>query len=467
MKKVFICKAIALVAALMLVLTGCGAGGGTTDKPDAGKDNDKTAQDVSSIEMPTADLSNNSKVLKVFGWSSMGENETDGEAATYFEEEFGVTIEDTISTHATYWADLAKMVAAGNAPDVVDCAEGKFWPTPVANDLLQPWDGIIDFDSALWADTKELTNKYKWKGKTYFPIVSEFVQSWLFYNKNMFKNYGLEDQTPRALYERDEWTLDKMCELADMFIEKNNKNEVVQWGFTPQNLEPFFISGVELLEINGGTEYKNNLKDARIAKVMNSLYAISKAGSGAITTQDACPVFEREECAMLMSSATLVLEKRFEGLRQSDALGFAPLPKLDAESEYCLGVSVDPGYGLIKGAQNVELATLWVNYLKWFRLGENLCVQIPNKESTPAKERYNLKAKAGSAIMSEEDIAFVEKYLATNPQKVYYTFYDIVCAIGDQMMFKYDVFSGASQWSAAVNQLYPVYEAQLKDFIAD
>lgn len=458
-----------LLAMAMLFLSACGNGATTSDTAVNSGSSDSTnsaTTDISEIEMPTADLSNNSKVLKVFGWSSMSENNTDGEAAEYFQEEFGVTIDETISTHATYWADLAKMVSAGNAPDVVDCAYDKFWPVPVSENLLEPWDDLIDFDSPLWADTKEQTELVKWKDKIYFPVISQFVQSWLYYNKNMFKNYGLEDMTPRALYEKDEWTLDKLLELSDKFVEKNNKNEIVQWGFTPQNVEPLSISGVQIVEIINGKEYKNNLKDSRLAKVMNSFYTISGAGSGSMSVKDACPLFEQEKVAMLLSHADITLQRRFEHLRQADALGFAPMPKLDNESNYNVEISLDPGYGLIKGAKNKELATLWVNYLKWFRLGENLCVEIPKSVKTAAVERYNLKAKAGSAALSQEDIDFINKYLDSNPTKVYTNYRSIIQNFGELLeVYKWQVFAGSAQWSAVVQQLYPTYEAQLKDYI--
>ena len=170
---------------------------------------------------------------------------------------------------------------------------------------------------------------------------------------------------------------------------------------------------------------------------------------------------------MLLSSATLTLETRFADLREKDALGFAPMPKLDSETTQYVETAIDPGYGLIKGAKNVELATLWVNYLKWFRLGENFCVQIPISEDTPAKQRYGLKQKAGSATLSEEDIAFINKYLESKPEKVYCTYRSLVRNMGDLSTFKWDFFSGKSQWSAVVQEIYPRYETQLKKWVKE
>lgn len=461
MKKTALLRLLSVAFALSLSLTACGPA--ETDSKPTGGEKENTQVDTSEIEMPTADLSNNSKVLKVFGWSSMSENETDGEAAEYFKEEFGVTLDETVSTHGTYWSDLAKMVAAGNAPDVVDLSYDKYFPTPMSGGLLEPWDGLIDFSSDLWASTKDLVEANKWKDKIYCPVISEFVSSWCYYNKNMFKNYGLEEQNPRALWEKGEWTLDKMISLSDEFLEKNNRNEVTQYGMTVQNIELLSTTGIQLFDIKNGTEIVNNLNNPKIAKVFNDTYKVSEAGSGSFAmSADACPLFEQEKCAMLISGATLTLETRFADLRAKDAVGFAPLPVLDSEVGQTVEVSIDPGYGLIKGAKNKELATLWVNYLKWFRLGENLCVQVPSAKDTPAKQRYNIKEKAGSAALSDEDIAFINKFIESNPTKVYTTYRSMIQNMGDLTKFKWDFFTGKTKWSAAVQQLNPIYTAQLK-----
>lgn len=468
MKKKVLQKAVCLLVVMVLFLSGCGTNGGGGTQSGGNSNNTNTSTDIMGIEMPTADLSNNDKVLTLFGWSSMDENETDGEAARYFEEEFGVTIDVTISTHDTYWTDFAKMVAAGNAPDVVDLTYPYFYPTPVSEDLLQPWDGLIDFNTPLWADTKSLIDTITWEDKIYFPVISEFVANWLYYNKSMFQNYGLEDETPRALYEQDKWTLDKMVELAGQFVEKNNRNEIVQWGFTAQTYEPLVISGVQIVEVNNGTKYVNNLRDPKIAKVMNAMSDMSPGlGSGAWTGYDANPIFLREECAMMMSHAHLTVSKTLEDLHISNSLGLAPYPKLDENSKYCVEMAIDPGYGLANvDGVNKELAVLWVEYLKWFRLGENACVQIPTTENTPAKERYNLKPVSTAFTISDEDAKFIEEYLNDeNTQKVYNTYRSIISNVGDFNLFKYSVFAGETTWSTALQQLYPRYETKLKEFI--
>ncbi len=461
-----------MLALTMLFLAACGktdtasTGSDTVADTSSVVDTGNDTQVTTEIEMPTADLSKNSKVLHVYSWCTMSEEVDDGVASEYFKKEFGVTFKETIATHEAYWVDLAKMVAAGNAPDVVNCAYDKYWTTPVSDGLLEPWDGLIDFNTPLWADTKDTIESIKWKDKIYFPVLGEYIHSWLYYNKNMFKNYGLEDMTPRALYEKGEWTLDKFLEISNKFVEKNNKNEIVQWGFTPQNLEPLSISGVQIVEVNNGTSYKNNLRDARIAKVMNAFYTISAAGTGSMSVKDACPLFEQEKAAMLMSHADLLVQRRFEPLRQADAMGFAPLPRLEKDGKHVVEVNIDPGFGLGKGAKNKELAALWMNYLKWFHLGDNFCHELPKAEKSIAEKHYNIKPKAGSVTISKEDEEFIKKFLATNPERVPTTYRSVVRNFGELLeVYKWQIFAGAVQWSAAVQQMYPTYEARLKELV--
>lgn len=76
------------------------------------------------------------------------------------------------------------------------------------------------------------SNSNKWKGKTYVPFMSETLQTWFIYNTKMFKDYGLNKQTPRTYYEKNDWTWARMQELADKFVKKNASKEIVQWGLT-------------------------------------------------------------------------------------------------------------------------------------------------------------------------------------------------------------------------------------------
>ncbi len=466
MKRNLFIRMSALIIAILLMLSACGKSGnsGQTGNNNGGDKGDAT--DIMTIPMPTRDLSNNDKVLTMFAWTSMVENNFDGVAASYFQKEFDVKIDVTIVDQTNYWADYAKMVAAGNAPDIIDTEYFSFWPLPVTRNLYQTWDGIIDFSTPLWADVKDLIETYQWKGKTYYPILGSYIPSWVYYNEAMFKDYGLEDMTPRALYEKDEWTLEKLLYLANQFVEKNNKNEITQYGLVHMSYEPIRITGVPLFEVTGDGKYQNNLKDAKIAKLMNGMQSISPGmGTGAWSERDCNTNFASGKSAMALSFSNSLTDGVFADFMNDDILGIAPYPKLDDESPYYCTLVVDPGYGLsnVDGV-NKDLAALYVEYLKWFKLGENICREIPIEGDTPAKVKYNLKPVSRAAYIAQEDIDFMNEYLNDEDVEVVYNNYQgiISQAGGDVGLFKDAIFYGYKPWSAYVEQLYPKYEGILK-----
>lgn len=119
----------------------------------------------------------------------------------------------------------------------------------------------------------------------------------------------------------------------------------------------------------------------------------------------------------LISASTLLLETRFAHLREANTLGFGPLPRLDKETPQMVEMAIDPGYGLITGTPKQGVGALWLNYLKWFRLGESLCVEVPVTQDTPAKARYGLEKEPGAATLSDEDIAFTTSFWKAIPKR--------------------------------------------------
>ncbi len=470
MNRKFFVRMLALVIAVLMLLSACGeSGDGGQTSSQSGEVSTGDANDIMSIPMPTRDLSNNDKVLTMLSYTTLVENNFDGVAASYFQKEYGVTIEVTVTSDDNYLADYAKMIAAGDAPDIIDMDYFRYWPQPIVRNLYQSWDGVIDFSTPLWADVQDILEQYRWKGNTYYPILGRYIPSWVYYNKSMFSNYGLEDMTPRALYERDEWTFDNLLYLANQFVEKDNKNKVTQYGLVHMSYEPIRITGVSIFKVNNDGTYENNIRDAKIAKVMNGIQSIGPGmGTGAWSERDCNTNFVQGKSAMAMGFSNSLTDGTFADYMNDGNLGIAPYPKLDEESPYYCTLVVDPGYGLsnVDGV-NKELAGLYIEYLKWFKLGENICREIPVTTETPAQARYNLKPVSRAAYISEEDQAFMLEYLSDESVEVVYNDYQgIITRIGgDAGLFKDAIFYGYKPWSSYVEELEPKYEAILKALV--
>lgn len=187
--------------------------------------------------------------------------------------------------------------------------------------------------------------------------MSETLQTWFIYNTKMFKDYGLNKQTPRTYYEKNDWTWARMQELADKFVKKNASKEIVQWGLTMQTGDLIATTGLELVSGNGKGGYVYNLKDAKVAKMMNLMYDMGTAGSGSLYTGDAITGFKSGKVAMIITNAS-TLTVDFNDMRKSGRIDWVPMPKMDASSNYYNQSSFDPAGGS-RSAQRIRRVPLF------------------------------------------------------------------------------------------------------------
>ena len=182
------------------------------ERPDSIGDVDYS-YDISSIEMPKRKLKD--KTLTYFSWSKMIEGKT--ESITLMKKEFGIKFEPIIVNKDNYWDTLATMIVAGKSPDLVVTTSWDYYPAPISLGLLQPLDGILDLEDELWEDTYAFNNEIAWNGKHYFVYNTAQIGSWLYYNKNMFKNFGVK-KTPKDYFLEDNWTWETLKEVEDHCI---------------------------------------------------------------------------------------------------------------------------------------------------------------------------------------------------------------------------------------------------------
>ena len=422
-----------------------------------------TKFDVTTAKMPSRDVEK--KELVYFSWTKLEDQygKTAKSLPVLFKKEFGIELTGHFSTHDTYWEDLAKLKAAQESPDLVDLPNWNFYPLPITEELLQPLDSLIDFSNPMWDDTKTIREKNKWNNKTYVPFVSESLQTWFIYNTKMFKDYGIKN-TPRELYNKDEWTWDAMHELAKKFVKKDASREVVQWGLTMQTGDLIATTGLELVSGDGKGGYVYNLKDPKVAKLMNLMYDMGVAGDNSLYTGDAITGFKSGKVAMIITNAGTIISD-FNEMRVAGKIDWVPMPKMDKDSPYYNQSSFDPGWGIPVGAKNAEGAALFIEYLKWFDLGYQFCSQIPTTKNNAASTKYKLTDKADATKqLTAEEAAWTKSIIAKN--------YDTVSImwqswLGTMVLPGYGtVTSGAKQWSAALEEEFPATNALLQSYVA-
>lgn len=474
-------KLLALGLSFALAISMCAGCGGQSNSGDDGADvewNDDTQDvasgtynpyansdfDVTTAEMPTRELKN--KVIKYYSWTSLEEElnaDSYGAKSLYniMKKEFGVTFEQVaVGTHENYWGTLATLIASGNAPDLVKLPNWNAYPAPVSKDLLQPMDGLIDFSNPLWDDTKEVREAHKWNGKTYIAYAWEQLNTWFFYNKQMFKDYGLSNKTPYELWKEDKWTWEAMEDLANQFVKKDASGEVVQWGMAMQNTDLLATTGLELVDVEG----KFNIKDAKVAKLMNMVYDMSSAGTGAMAAGDAVNLFKDGKLAMCTTTAYAMLYE-LNDMRKAGNLGWVPMPKMDENSEYYNQTRLEPGFAICKGAANPEGAALFIEMHKWYYTGYSFDSSLPRAQQNACMKQYKIGKNylEEDKRLSDEEIEYTMQFINKKYKNIstgWQGWLDTQTVPGFS-----EVVNGTANWSTTLEKIYPANQATINSYL--
>ena len=133
----------------------------------------------------------------------------------------------------------------------------------VANDLVMPLDDYIDLTEEVYAPVRDEMEKIKWLDHYYFLGHTLNVNEICYYNEKLFEQVGLE--TPWELYQKDEWTWDKMLELGELLAQDtDNDGSIDVYGLAiaaPQILVN--TTGIPSGEM-AGNDIKLNVRDDRM-----------------------------------------------------------------------------------------------------------------------------------------------------------------------------------------------------------
>jgi len=439
---------------IVTVLSGCNKSKPTSDNKGS---ESNVGTSTSDIKMPSKELENTT--ITFLHWEDVN-NESQWEMpwVSMMEQEFGITLEGTLASHESYWDTLATLVASGTSPDVAYVPSWNYI-TPMSNGLLQPLEDYIDFDSPLWNDkTKAVREANKWNDKTYIPINNVSFSSLLFFNKSMFKNYGIK--TPQEYYLEGTWTWDKLAEIANKFVHKTSAGIVDVYGVGFQYSSFIASTGKEFVQKNSdGKGADINLKDANLAKIMNNLYDLGQGGTSALAGANGASLFTANKCAMWCTDADLMIGAFYDMYKEGN-LGWVPLPKVDDTIGHYIETTFDPGWAIVSGAKNPEGAALIVEFNKWINIGKGYLRCLPDGES-PADAKYadimveTQRFGYMKSLFAKEDLDYL-KEITKLPQVTnsWRSYLDSSSIAGYN-----EIWSGTQKWSALVEKNYPVYFA--------
>ena len=387
-------KLSAIIMSAVLLATGCANGtspGGSTavkeesapvTSENTGSSGESSLPQAKSVKDTVGDVKVDTKV-KFMAWYDL--NNTD--AANYFVSLFGMPEKipegyenkvksskknsdgseepDTspfvyvhVSTYASRYTELAKLIQSGDSPDAFPCDTSDF-PYWVVNKYFDKIDNAIDLDNEEFAKYEKVREKTKIGDHEYVPVYDTELSNLLWYRASVIKKNGFED--PWELYEKDEWTWDKFLEMSKSFADKENAKYAIDGYGTDFYL--FATTGLPLVELKDGT-LRSNLTDEKIIKAMDFVRQFAPTQKGyrypRETENSWVPCYSEwaNGNTLFFNDGSWRYDETWRVYKKKnkwsdDEINFVPYPRCDDEQTYYQSVQIN-SFMLPKGSKNTE-----------------------------------------------------------------------------------------------------------------
>ena len=272
------------------------------------------------------------------------------------EEAYGIEYDMDVCAWAERDMKLVASYVGGTAYDVLTRVN---FPTVVVKGLLEPLDEYLPIE-----DERYFEPRYVWNGHTYgmrtkstnytYRDCGELYGVW--YNANLFEDNGLE--TPLELWEKGEWTIEKMIELAEQLtydVDRDGINDV--FGYNSWAKQLFTIgNGASTVEFVKGEGVSLTWDTPAYIHGLEYIVQMAPYSTGKVEfiTGNVAMYGERIQCARYYSPTSPFNQANFEAV-------WVPFPK--GKDGYGVMGSISLGSELVcigKGAKNIEGAKVWI-----------------------------------------------------------------------------------------------------------
>ncbi|MBR1421891.1 MAG: carbohydrate ABC transporter substrate-binding protein [Ruminococcus sp.] len=195
---------------------------------------------------------------------------------TLFEQNGG-SIEYYRTSSLDKYDKLAARLLSNDPPDMFWYEMKMTFPANCIKDMFQPVDPIVDFDSAMWSDVKDVAENFTLKGEHYVAPINFLPNSVITYDADVIEANGLDD--PYELYQEGKWDWDAWYDLMEEYVQGAEGDEE-RYGINGW-FAPFIFqsTGKTLIKYDADKdEYVSNLDDPDFVRATDLLYDIQKNG---------------------------------------------------------------------------------------------------------------------------------------------------------------------------------------------
>lgn len=344
--------------------------------------------------------------------SSWDINPADGKPKTValemFETQYGGKIEYIQTTWDDRYSSLAKLVAAGDSPDMFSAEDLDIFPKGAVKNMFRAMDDYIDYSAEMWDPMRNVNELFAYNGKHYVAAISTDAGVVMIYNKRVIEENGLDD--PAELVEKGEWNWDTFYDMMIKFCDRDQgKFAIDGWWF-----EGAFslTSGRSYIGMENG-KLVSNLDDRLISKVQEFMLNMKNQDLPYPKSEHAwqiCPSNIGDGKTLFYPCGIWALyEKDLSNYGEMDEIMFVPMPRCPDADAYYLPTAIK-GFSMCAGATNPEGVAAYINCAMACRDNET-AIEIGKKQ---VFEDYNWTQEMYDMLLKTQEMT------AAHPMIEYY-----------------------------------------------
>ena len=250
-----------------------------------------------------------------------------------------------------YYRDWIAAAQSGvKFADIIQISTGIVYPTHMQNNYLTPLDDYIDAKSTIYNQSAMRQSTYE--GKHYITVMSNrmYVPKGLFFNKNVFKAFGVE--TPDTYVKSNNWNWDNFLKLAKATTGTKNGIKYYGYGFRGTEIDDWAKANNVSKVINDGGKYKFNMAAPQYIKSIQFVYDLYNTNKVATDPKQCTSLWKAGNVAMLIALPGNGVEY-MEALGSAN-VGFTYLPMGPDANDYAAVVEETTAWAIPSTVKNPE-----------------------------------------------------------------------------------------------------------------
>ena len=287
----------------------------------------------------------------------------------YAKKAYGLDVECEVVAYNQLQTRFINETMSGKGPDLYPCMS----PAMINAGYGTSLDNLFDWNSELWKGVKDYTQGNKWRGHIWSVCTQTARDSYIFFNKSMFKEAG--ETYPSELYKQGKWTWDTFYELAGrMTLDPKNTGTPTQYGIVCGEMADFlYTTGTPYVSMNASGRPVNNMKSAAVQRFINFYVKLAKSTCSYKGSSDAKTAFAQGEVAMCEGRSWY--RSAWADLIKKDLVGSAPLPKDPQADKHYIVEGAGQAWSISSKASNPSGAVALCNVMRMMALDKDIIKQ--------------------------------------------------------------------------------------------